>query len=119
MAEQVKNVRVCHLGLRKILVKIETHIEELNKSLKNQETSILTEFQTKASVIQNMEQSQAVMMAHQRNLNTHQAKCNEFKNKLEAYTLRQEPMVKELEFSYADLRSRNNLQLETRDVMLF
>jgi hypothetical protein len=56
-----------------------------------------------------MEQSQAVMMAHQRNLNTHQAKCNEFKNKLEAYTLRQEPMVKELECSYADLRSRNNL----------
>jgi len=59
------------------------------------------------------------MMAHQRNLNTHQARCGEFKNKLEAYTHRQEPMVKELECSYADLRSRNNLQLETRDVMLF
>jgi len=42
---------MCHLGLRKILVKIETYIEELNKSLKNEEASILTEFQAKASQI--------------------------------------------------------------------
>jgi hypothetical protein len=44
MGENVKNVRATHLGLRRILVRIETHIEELNKSLKNEEASCLTEF---------------------------------------------------------------------------
>ena len=56
--DSVYCVRDFHISLRKLLVRIDGFIEEEDRNLKSQETQILGDFQSKASLMSNLEQSQ-------------------------------------------------------------